>query len=180
MIPIYLTEDNILLQTRPNSTIQGFAYSLNTNTGILKKIIGNVLGLSIIGSKTGNDFLVYSSTKPSLFYISTKTSSSTDITPKTFPEKCSWSTKNNNYVYCAVPEEYLLPDALDAWYKGDISYSDSLWEYNLETGVSGKMIDLKTESGVDIDAINIKLSEKEDILIFENKKNGSLWSFKIN
>lgn len=177
MIPRFINNTTILLTTRPNYAVPGFAYTLDTN-GVLKKIIGDIRDLSIIGSPNTVDYMYYTSANNSMYIYSTNTGSTTPITPKTFPDKCVWAP-GGQYVYCGVPKEQLSQTALDDWYLGTKSYSDELWQYDIKNNRAGRLVDLESEGGRAIDVINMKINQKEDTLIFENKQDGSLWSFKI-
>ncbi|HEY0221172.1 MAG TPA: hypothetical protein VGC58_03045 [Candidatus Paceibacterota bacterium] len=65
------------------------------------------------------------------------------------------------------------------WYKGIVSFSDDIWQYNTKDFTSKSLTDLKSESGEDVDVIKPILSENEQYLIFVNKKDNSLWSLDL-
>src|SRR3989338_8439195 len=86
------------------------------------------------------------------------------------PEKCVWSKKEANEVFCAIPKFIEKGTYPDDWYKGIISFEDNLLKINLST--------LKTSSFSltdPIDAMWLLLPEDESKIFFTNKKDGSIW-----
>ena len=77
-------------------------------------------------------------------------------------------------IYCGVPN--LIPhlDYPDEWYQGIVSFNDSIWKVNISTGEISLLLE---ETNTDI--IKPFLSPNEDYFIFINKKDNTLWSFKL-
>ena len=176
-----IIDNAIVLTTKPYQNTAGFSYLINTTTGGIKKIIGNIDGLVTLTSNDAstvlyssqNDFGVYT------FLYNTKTNKTTNISPVTFPEKCVWSKKDINIVYCAVPESNLNGDSLISWYIGNISFRDDIWKYDLKNNTAVIIDNLTDESGIQIDVIKPQLSVNEKYLVFINKIDGTLWSLDL-
>lgn len=177
----YVNTKTVSLTTKPEENTDGFMYFVDTNNATFRKILGNIKGLStntnpdatkIIYLKQGNSFGL-------VFHDITKKVAEV-ITPETFPEKCVWSTKNKDVVYCAVPKDILQSGSLTMWYKGLIQYSDDIWKYDTKNRVSEIITDLSKEGGESIDVIKPILSENEQYILFINKRDNSLWSLDIN
>ncbi|MEK7642328.1 MAG: hypothetical protein AAB392_00830 [Patescibacteria group bacterium] len=90
-------------------------------------------------------------------------------------EKCILDDVKGGFVYCAVPEEVGKGTYPDDWYKGIVSTSDSVRKIDIENDVYYNTVDLKIESGEDIDVVDIKASLDQSHIIFKNKKDGFLW-----
>ncbi len=174
----YINAKTAVAYTKPAQFIKGYAYTINLDTGRSTKIIGDIPGLSLSVSPNGeNSIFISQNENISMFFKSKATTS--PLYPETLPEKCVWSRKDQNIAYCAVPKTNLTGQSMTSWYLGVEMFSDSLWKYNLKNNISIKLVDLKTETGQDIDVIEPLLSQKEDYLIFINKRDKILWSVSL-
>ncbi len=181
LLPQLVSDTTVTLTTKPHQNVPGFMYSVSANTGAVKKILGNIGGLSALMSPDASKVLYSSQNFDSqMFLYSTKDRTSKNLTPATFPEKCVWSKKDANIVYCAVPREYLDGSSLDSWYMGMISFTDDIWKYDLKQNTSSIVGNLMNESGEAIDAIKPLLSDSEQYFVFINKRDGSLWSLDLS
>jgi hypothetical protein len=171
----------VALTTKPYQNVPGFTYLVNTGTGSVKKLLGDVPGLVSLVSPDASQVL-YSSQNyaNSMALYNVKTGGATAITPATFPEKCVWSKKDATIVYCAVPENSLDGTSLTAWYMGQISWSDDIWKYDLKQNTAGIIEHLADDAGEQIDVIKPILSTSEQYLIFTNKIDGTLWSLDLS
>ena len=93
----------------------------------------------------------------------------------TLPEKCVFSKTDENKIYCAVPISMPSAKYPDEWYQGLISFSDNLWQINVNTGIA-KIIFYKS----DFDITNLFTDKNENYLFFTNKKDSTLWSLQIS
>jgi hypothetical protein len=86
------------------------------------------------------------------------------------PEKC---TQNTTLLICAVPTNFEATSYPDAWYRGEIAYNDSLWQFDMQTGSSTQLLDFEaaTKKQIDVRAITIA----KDGYLLEGKSDGSLW-----
>ncbi len=156
-------------------------YFVDPTTGAVRKILGNIPGLSAFSDPDGLQVIYLEQTDSAkLSVLDRKTGGSRSLTPATFPEKCTWSKKDKNIVYCAVPREFLDGLALTAWYKGYISYTDDIWKYDIKNNTSVILENLPNDAGNQIDLIKPILSENEQYLIFINKIDNSLWSLDLS
>ena len=170
----------VALNTKPAQKISGYLYFVDTATGQNKRILGDISGLTTLSDPLGEKIALLSQDDSVRFmFYTVKTKAYVDINPITFPEKCVWSKKDTNVLYCAVPKDYISGNSLISWYKGLISYSDDIWKYDLKNNVSTIVGELSKASLVDIDVIKPVLSENEQYLVFINKKDNSLWSLDL-
>ncbi|MDD5033083.1 MAG: hypothetical protein PHC85_03175 [Candidatus Pacebacteria bacterium] len=169
--------DVITALTRPTALAEGYFYKINPKTGALSKIIDGK-GLTAVYSKKGEKTLY--SLLDGENEIATRIYDNKDKTTitlgiKTFPEKCLFSKNSEDIIYCAVPDFLAAGDYPEAWYKGLVSFSDSLWQLDVKTGAA-KLI-LKN-TGLDI--INIFTDASEEVFFFQNKKDGVLWRVELS
>lgn len=177
----YVNSKTVALTTKPEETTEGFLYFVDTGNGAMKKILGNIMGLSTLVSDDATKvFYLNQADTPQVYSYNLKDNTTEQLTPATFPEKCAWSKKNKNIVYCAVPDEYLSNKTLTSWYRGQIQLNDDIWKYDLENNTSTIVMGLSSESGESIDVIKPILSEGDQYLIFVNKKDNSLWSLDLS
>jgi len=91
-------------------------------------------------------------------------------TRNTIADKCVVAS----FVYCGVPQFTPNGTYPDDWYKGLVSFNDSLVVFEIESD-SDQTLPL-SES---VDITNITLNSDESLLSFVNKKDGSLWVYKL-
>ncbi len=174
------TETTAVISTKPSGTAYGVAYKLDTKTGAMSKIVGGLPGLTVLPSRNltytllglGNDTMrtnIVKTDDPSTYLQIINT----------IPEKCIWSKVDNDTVFCAVPKS--IPSALypDDWYKGNVSFSDDIWEINVKTGFSNLVVSPSATVGEDIDAINLDISPTDNYLTFINKNDLTLWGYDV-
>lgn len=181
-LAIWTEPKTITLTTKAADSIPGYAYFLNPDTGTFSRVLGNVNGLTTLTNPTGDTILYSSSSGGSLTLSlhSVKSGLNSDISLQTFPEKCAWSKKDKNIIYCGVP--VVLPMGLnypDAWYQGSISFTDEIWKINAETGETSLLAAPTKITQTNIDVINPMVSGKENVLIFTNKDDLTLWSLAL-
>jgi len=107
----------------------------------------------------------------------TKTGETKVLDIKTLAEKCVWSKKNINTIYCAVPQYLGARKYPDEWYQGIVSFTDAIYKIDLDTNTTSVFDSLSSDTTFDIK--DMQLSEQEEYLVFQNKKNLSLWSLDI-
>ena len=174
-------EDLILITTKPSYNIDGYSYFVDPETGEMKKVLGEIKGLTTLISPDTTKIL-YAKSERNLFDLviyNVETKTETSLGLNTLPEKCVWSGENSNLLYCAVSNFSDNTNLPDDWYKGKISFSDELWLINTETRKSGILTPTKGFSGEGIDVVEISLSLNNDYLLFKNKKDCSLWMLKL-
>ena len=177
----WIKDGLVVLTTKPSYDIEGYSYFVNTNNGTMKKILGEIKGLTVLTSPDATKIL-YAKSKKNVFDLvvyDIETKTETSLKLNTFPEKCVWGTENANLLYCAISNFSNNNNLPDDWYKGKISFSDEIWLINTETGKTGIVTPMKKFTGDGIDVVEISLNLKEDRLLFTNKKDGALWMLKL-
>ncbi len=176
----FVNDRYVALTTKPYQNIEGYLYLVDTGTGQVRRILGNILGLSALVNKDATSVIYLEQGDSVKFgYYSITKKAYVDVSPATFPEKCIWSKKNLEIAYCAVPNKQLSNSSLTDWYMGKISTQDYLWRFDLKENTSTIISDLSLESGEWIDVIKPILSDNEQYLVFMNKIDNSLWSLDL-
>ena len=141
--------------------------------------LGNINGLTTLTSPNGK-LILYGDDGLNLNVYNITTNTSTLLGVKTLPEKCVWGNTNTT-IYCAVPRDIPNNQYPDAWYQGEVSFSDQIWKIDVTTGNTMMLVDpLTISGGEDIDGVKIILDSGGNYLFFVNKKDSFLWEFSLN
>jgi hypothetical protein len=171
-------ERTLALLTKPAASVAGYLYKLDPISGSLERILYGINGLTGLWSGDGAYILYsdsesgYNNLKTNVYSVKEKKTLPFGVT--TLPEKCAWSKISKGIIYCAAPSS--LPSAKypDDWYQGLISFSDQIWKIDVLKGET-EIIPIAGE----FDIINPFFSKNEDYFFFQNKKDGTLWSLRL-
>ncbi len=171
--------NTITLTTKPSNSVPGHMYSLDLIKKSLTKILGNINGLTTLGSPNGK-LILYGDNNLSLNVYHADSRNSDVLGVKTLPEKCVWG-KTSDVIYCAAPKLLGLGAYPDSWYQGEISFNDQFWKIDIKTENGTMILDPTTivTRGEEIDGIKLALDEGENYLFFVNKKDSFLWRLEL-
>jgi hypothetical protein len=174
-------KDTIAFTTKTSSDIQGYLYFLDIKTEKLTSILAGVDGLTTLINNNANKVLFTrnDTDKLLLSVFDIKKNEVIDLPLWALTEKCVWSEENSSIIYCGVSSFIPRGDDLDAWYKGLISFSDSVWMIDIETQTAKILVNPVDIVGEEIDLIKPILSSDENYLLFVNKKDSTLWQLKL-
>lgn len=176
---LFFAGKNFVVHTKASAHSSGYAFLVDGTTGSFEQVAGPFKGLTSLPSPLGTYiFYTYVSGSSLRSELLTTKDRITDAIPVgTLSEKCVW-TSDETSLYCAVPRSLsgILPDD---WYQGVVSLSDRIWRIDLDGRVAVLTVDSKTVGGVEIDAVNLAVDSRNDVLIFTNKKDGSLWAYDL-
>ena len=182
MVLEWPTIDKISIHTKTSGLSDGLAMVINPSNGEFYRVLGGIFGLNIKWSPLGN-LLLYSSTSiegknPNLYVTDQTGQNKQALGINSITEKCVFS-QDNRALFCAVPQS-VSENAVwpDDYYKGLTVTADNFYKINLETGEKG-LVFQPGENDKSYDAIDPFLSPKEDYLFFINRKDGMLYSLKI-
>ncbi|KKP56255.1 MAG: hypothetical protein UR50_C0005G0041 [Parcubacteria group bacterium GW2011_GWC1_34_10] len=179
-LPQWTTVNEIIMQNKGSSENTSYNYIFNISNKTLTKIGLGFKGLSAISNSNNSLTLVSSGQSiPHLFLIDNKDASSKKINANTLAEKCVWTKKESQTVYCAIPIKIPKGKYLDLWYKGIVFTEDIIEKIDLNNDIYYTTSNLSRESGEQIDITDIDISPDETHLIFRNKIDGYLWMLKI-
>jgi len=172
--------DTVYLQTKSSRKAGSYLFTYNLKTGGFTPLLSSITGLSTLPSPKGNKIL-YSETSTGvprlvIFDVSKKTYSTLSL--KTFAEKCVW-TNDESIVYCAVPSVVSPGELPDSWYQGISSFTDNLWSVSVSSE-QVKEVAALVDNSYYLDIIDPKLDSGNHFIVFQNKRDGSLWSVRLN
>ena len=153
-------------------------YELNPSTKSLTDVLSNINGLTTLTSPNGK-LVLYSNDGLSLSIYNIATGATNTLGVKTLAEKCAWNADSSS-IYCAVPRNINSAQYPDAWYQGEVSFSDEIWQIDVASGNATMLVDpLTIAGGQDIDGIKLAVDSGENYLFFVNKKDSYLWELAL-
>lgn len=161
---------------KTSRVLEGYLYKIEDNT--IGRLPVSGYGLTVSPS---NPFIAFTETKDDqykLFLYNEESDTSTEVNSFFFPPKCVFSSQQ--MMYCGQDErtgnDGLFPDN---WYRGEVSYADTIWSLNLETLESKPLINTLDVSGRELDTVDFSLSGDEFSLYFKNKNDHTLWVYDV-
>ena len=177
----WVSSNQIAISTAPSGLVPNVLWVLNIDTQKLLPVMSQVYGFTMRWSPSGGRFL-FSQTDAKGANLTLFSSNQTGTEVKnlglaTLPEKCAFSAKDENIVFCSAPAS--APDIVwpDDYYKQIYSASEQIWSINLSTGKKDMVYDF--DETLASDAADLIVSPGADRLIFLNKKDGAIYSLKL-
>ena len=168
---------NIVATTKASSGLDGYAFLVEG--GSFTRILGPLRGLATLPNAEGTSVL-YSyvdSNRTYLQVLDLAARSSVSLPLVTLAEKCVWET-GGRALYCGVPTA-LAGNVPDEWYQGAKTFSDRIWRIDLNTRLATLVVDPGQVATVAIDAVALTIDPESDVLVFTNKKDGTLWVYDL-
>lgn len=177
---LWLKSDTIALTSKSSTAAPGMLLYLNPASGGVERVLSGAAGFTVLPSPTGA--LVASSeateTGISFSLFEKTTRNKRTLALMTLPEKCAWN-KRGTALYCAAPKSLPEGSYPDSWYQGLVSFNDELWSINALTGTTRLIADPRLETGVELDVVNVAVSDDESYLVFADKATQTLWSLRL-
>jgi len=177
----WVSSNQIAISTAPSGLVPNVLWVLNIDTQKLLPVMSQVYGFTMRWSPSGGRFLFsQTDTKGANLTLSSSNQTGTEVKNlglATLPEKCAFSAKDENIVFCSAPAS--APDIVwpDDYYKQIYSASEQIWSINLSTGKKDMVYDF--DETLASDAADLIVSPGADRLIFLNKKDGAIYSLKL-
>ena len=171
----WVSPKTLYVQTKASAQVAGFLYSIDTTERKLRRVLGNINGLTTSVSPSGT-YILYSQNSGQGFVtklFNTKTSATQSLTLSILPEKCAWSSLED--VFCAGTTTLTPAVYPDAWYQGTVSFSDQLYHIYTKSVIYDTLYD---NSGQSFDMTNLQVNEDQRILYFMDKTSGVLWQYQ--
>jgi hypothetical protein len=163
---------------KASSKLDGYLYQ--SHQGGIKRLPAAGLGLTAVGT---NDDVVLAYQEKGIYLTDllsigeeNTTTTNLDFLLRILPDKCS-ALGDSNKLVCATDNQPRDHNTPDDWYRGLISYSDDLWQIDLENLVFNRLLRVSEETGRDIDIINLAVGRSGQYLTFQNKNDQTLWMF---
>ena len=162
---------------KPSAKLTGFLYRISNGVLLREPTSGNGLGVLV-----NNDYSIHTITtdRGPLSFMTKKNGGNAQSLPIIMQSsKCVFSNINTNILYCGHEDTPLTYEFPDNWYKGLITFSDKIWEINLDKGLATQLINPQKETGREIDVIGMNMSRIDKVLYFINKNDNTLWMYEI-
>lgn len=165
--------------TKPSSALDGYAFLVDGATGAFTRILGPFRGLSVLPNAEGTAVLLSSVAggRVSLSAYDLASRTATALPLGTLAEKCAWAA-GGRAVYCGVPTT-ITGNQPDDWYQGASSFTDRIWRIDLDTRLATLVVDPSEVGDVAIDAVALTIDSESDMLVFTNKRDGTLWAYDL-
>lgn len=169
------SNDTHYIYPKATSQLEGYAYIVSKNS--LQRLPISGYGLSLSGNADG---VIYSKQVENKYqsFVYNKNTGITNQAPfVVIPEKCSPVPTNTASMICGgtiTNYDYTMPDS---WYKGNVSFSDELWQIDTTTGVGNALVDIVSETGRQVDTTSLKMGGNNERLYFINSTDNMLWVF---
>ncbi|HVY36043.1 MAG TPA: hypothetical protein VG982_02085 [Candidatus Paceibacterota bacterium] len=167
-------QNNFYLQTKASASADGFLYRVSTTDKRLRKVLGNISGLTTSVSPSGT-YVLYSQSGQGGFLtrlLNTKTGATKAIAESILPEKCAW-LKNEDLI-CAGNDSVPQGQYPDDWYMGLVHFSDKLYHIYTSAAVIDTIYDGGDQS---FDATTLTVDEDARVVYFIDNGTGALWQF---
>lgn len=176
-----VNKTTLALNTKGDSRFNGFLYTVNKNTNVVTKEIGDVPGLLSVISPNEKWILYSQSSGNSIdtYAFNQETGDLLTLGIKTLAEKCTFSNTNEDIVFCGAPNQPERVAYPESWYQGAVSFNDNLWKVYLDSNEYDQIIGDREEVDQSFDITNIFVSPKDDYVLFINKKDLTLWSVDV-
>lgn len=172
--------NSYLAFTKPAMGIAGSAFLID-RTGRFSRIAGPRGGLVALASPLGTWVLVSSASDSAMTMelVNTSTNEAIPLPLATIADKCVWAA-DNSALYCGIPVNPPIDAHYpDDWYKGTLSFSDRIWKIQVSGRYAQLVLDFSEETEELLDAQSLAVNQSGTALTFVNKKDGSLWLYKL-
>ena len=176
---VHPASGNFYGHTKASAFLDGYGFQISAASGAFTRVLGPMRGLSVLPSPDGTR-LLYSYLDRGTLRLAVLDTGSREVIAlplSTLTEKCVWSPTGAS-VYCGVPTS-LLSGLPDLWYQGAMILSDRLWRIDMESRLATLVVDPNASAGISIDAVALYTDPQEDVLLFTDKHNGSLWVYDL-
>jgi len=170
-------EGVITLTTKAAGGHGGYLYFLTT-AGKMTRILAGVPGLTTLTDPSGTK-IVYSDDSNNLRVYVPKTGTTLNTGLSTLAEKCVWSKKQKNIMYCAVPQFIPRGTYPDVWYQGLVSFADGIYKVNTDSNTSQLIANIPAKFNQSFDIVEPMISSDDLHFGFKNKKDGTIWVLRL-
>ena len=168
--------NTIYVQTKAAGIAPGFLYKVDRTERRLRRVVGDIPGLTVSVSPSGA-YVLYSESTTNGFtakILNTKTGITKNTGLAILPEKCVW-LKNEELV-CAGSNTVATGTYPDVWYAGLVSFSDQIFRIYTSVNTLDVIYENNEKS---FDMISLRADEDRGLLFFIDKKTGLLWQFSL-
>ena len=174
-----INENTILLFQNASQGTEGSAFLLQKNSERIP-LQDNIRGLITAISGDEAHVLFNNIVEGRITLFSKMTDGPQREVPlTTFAEKCVFSPLNSSIAYCAVPREIPNAQLPDAWYRGEVHFSDDWWIVDMSTGLVEQLISPESDYGVSLDVIDPTISNDGAYIVFLDALTRTPWVLRV-
>lgn len=176
----FLGKNQYLAFTKPSAGLSGSAFVVD-GSGRFSRIAGPRNGLVALGSPLGKWVLVsfLLGDTLSMELVNVATGETLPLPVATVADKCVWTT-DDTMVYCGIPVNSPFGKKYpDDWYQGATSFDDRLWKIQVSGRYAQLVLDFSAETKISLDVEALAVDPAGTALVFINKNDGSLWSYRL-
>lgn len=175
-LALWPTKTTVYLQTKAAASADGFLYKVDRTERRLRRVLGNIHGLTTLVSPSGTYILYSESMQNSLRTVlyNTITNKTTPLSLKILPEKCTWIQDDN--LICAGNTTLASAQYPDSWYAGTTHFSDKLFRISTSTTTYETLYDGNERS---FDMTNLEYNQPTSSVYFIDKDSGVLWQYGL-
>ena len=167
-------DDSHYVYPKTSRYLEGYLYEIKA--GKFTRLPVSGFGFMANGNK---DFVAYSvleNDKYTSSLLNNEFNTSRSLPLNFVPEKCTFGAAA---LFCASSDtsgDYRFPDN---WYRGEISFADTIWKVYPETFGLEIVVDTLGESGRELDIVSPEVGTNDSFLYFINKNDQSLWTYEF-
>jgi len=175
----FVDPQTVALTTKASGGVLGHLFFLNTSSGALKAVLSSFSGLT---TNVGEASVLYTEQEtvlPLLFSYDYTQAKTVSLPISTLAEKCVWDSQSATVAFCATPKSLVSGVLPDVWYQGAVHFNDELWRVETNTLSSKLIFDPEVLAKTTFDMVDLALDQKDELLIFRNKVDNSLWLYRF-
>lgn len=170
------SKNSILLSQFGSEGLSGNVIALDLSKKTEDLLVSDEPGLSLAHGSSQDTYLYSTSQNGTLHTYLKNKKGVFRLGVRTLGEKCVFS-KNMSGLFCAVPEALPERGLPDAWYRGEIHFSDSWWRIDTESGAAEKIF--LEDSGSNIDVKDPSIDEAGLFVAFLDNTTGAPWVLRL-
>ncbi len=167
-------DDSHYVYPKTSRYLEGYLYEIKA--GKFTRLPASGFGFMANGNKNFVAYSVLKNDKYTSSLLNNELNTSQGLPLNFVPEKCTFGVAA---LFCAVSDsssDYSFPDN---WYRGEISFADTIWKVYPETLGLEIVVDTLGESGRELDIVSPEVGTDDSYLYFINKNDQSLWTYEF-
>lgn len=177
---IFWVSDNIIaFHTAASRYAQSAVFTYNRRTGAFKKIVGPFHELTAAWSPGGARLIETHRARGAETREITIRNSAGEVLSAfpmlTAPEKCLWTQAEQ--LHCAVPRAPIPNEWPDTYIRGEYHTSDLIALVDLDRK---EVFEVWNDPQRNFDIVNLLLTPNNDYLVFIDRNDGTLWSYRMS
>jgi len=155
--------------------LEGYLYQIKNKE--VSRLPADGFGFSGLVNRGIIAYTKFDNLKTKNFIYNRETGETSGVRIPFLPEKCIIGVINT--LICAHEDIEPPIGYPDEWYKGSLSFKDSIWIISGDSLTTELLVNTRTESGREIDVTNLGIGDSETSVYFINKNDNTLWMYEL-